>query len=294
MFHAKLNGRNTWRFFAGSMHERLRRQAQLEQALRHAIGRDELALHYQPQVDLQSGAIVGIEALLRWNSAELGPVSPAEFIPVAEDAGLIAAIGEWVLATACTQGKRWADMGFCGLRVAVNVSARQFRQQAFLASVRRILHDSGLPFGMLELELTESLMMDEMDEVIDILTRLSSLGIGISIDDFGTGYSSLSRLKKFPISMLKIDQSFVRDVTTNADDAAIAHAIIALGHSLRLRVIAEGVESREHLDFLQQHGCDEVQGYLFSKPVPAEEFTALLHAGRCLHRRADLFSELPA
>ncbi len=294
MFHAKQDGRNTWRFFAGSMHVNLRRQAQLEQALRHAIERKELALHYQPQVNLQSGAIVGIEALLRWNSADLGQVSPAEFIPVAEDAGLIAAIGEWVLATACKQGKRWADMGFTGLRVAVNVSARQFRQKAFLASVRQILQDSGLPYGMLELELTESLMMEEMDEVIVILNHLSSLGVGISIDDFGTGYSSLSRLKKFPISMLKIDQSFMRDVTTNADDAAIAHAIIAMGHSLRLRVIAEGVESRDHLDFLQQHGCDEVQGYLFSRPVAAEDFTALLHEGRRLQQRADLFSELQA
>ncbi|PPD38095.1 MAG: diguanylate cyclase [Methylobacter sp.] len=283
MFHVKQGGRNSYQFFTETMNERIRQYTRIESALRHAIGRDELELHYQPQVDVESGRIIGMEALLRWHNPELGPISPAEFIPIAEDTGLIGDIGEWVLLTACSQGKRWADMGFDGLRLAVNVSAFQFRKKDFAVAVRRILAASGIPPGMLELEITESAMMDKIDEVITALDELYTLDIGISIDDFGTGYSSLSRLKKLPISVLKIDRSFVNDVTINTDDAAIAIAIITLGHSLRLRVIAEGVETQDQLAFLVRHGCDEIQGYLFSKPVPVDEFTALLHEGRLLH-----------
>ncbi|MBI5860598.1 MAG: EAL domain-containing protein [Rhodocyclales bacterium] len=280
MFHAKQGGRNTWQFFAPAMNERVRHHSRVEAALRRALEHNELELHYQPQVEIKSGCIVGVEALLRWNSAALGRVSPAEFIPVAEEAGMIVPIGEWVLATACAQGRRWLDMGFSGLRVAVNVSARQFRHKDFIRRVRSILETSGLPPAMLELELTESLLMDAEGDVIAALSELRLLDVRVSIDDFGTGYSSLSRLKKFPISMLKIDQSFVRDVTLDADDAAIARAIITLGHSLRLKVIAEGVETEAQLEFMRLHGCNEMQGYLFSKPLPVEEFTALLHKER--------------
>ena len=282
MFHAKQGGRNAWQFFASVMNERVRHHTRLENALRRALERNELELFYQPQVELKSGGIVGMEALLRWNSAELGRVSPAEFIPVAEEAGLIVPIGEWVLATACAQGRRWLDMGFSGLRVAVNISARQFRRKDFIPRVRSLLEASGLPPAMLEMELTESLLVEAEGDVIVALNELRLLGIRISIDDFGTGYSSLSRLKKFPIGMLKIDQSFVRDVTTDADDAAIARTIITLGHSLRLKVIAEGVETEAQLEFMRQHGCNEIQGYLFSKPLPVDELTTLLREGRLL------------
>ena len=282
MSHAKRNERSTYQFFTAVMNEAAQYHSRMENALRLAAEGNELELHYQPQVDLRTGKIVGMEALLRWHNPDLGHISPAAFIPVAEDAGLIVPIGEWVLATACAQGKCWADMGFADLRVAVNISARQFRQKDFAASVRRILATSGMPSGMLELELTESVMMKDMHEVIAVLNDLRALGISVSIDDFGTGYSSLSRLKHFPIGLLKIDQSFVRDITTDADDAAIVLAIITLAHSLRLQVIAEGVETAEQLDFLLRHGCDEIQGYLFSKPVPAGKFTSLLREGRRL------------
>jgi diguanylate cyclase (GGDEF)-like protein len=276
MSHAKQNGRNVYQFFTATMNETTQHHSRMENALRRAVQNNELSLHYQPQVDIESGRIVGVEALLRWHNPELGHVSPTNFIPIAEDAGLIVPIGEWVLATACAQGKRWADMGFADLRVAVNIAAHQFRQKDFAASVRHILATTGMPSGMLELELTESVMMKDMHEVIAILNDLRTLGINVSIDDFGTGYSSLSRLKYFPIGLLKIDQSFVRDITTDPNDAAIVLAIITLAHSMRLHVIAEGVETAKQLDFLIRHGCDEIQGYLFSKPVPAAEVTSLL------------------
>ncbi len=282
MHHVKHSGRNTYQFFTAAMNETAQHHSRMENALRRAVENNELELHYQPQVDVRNGRIVGMEALLRWHNPDLGHIPPAEFIPVAEDTGLIVPIGEWVLATVCAQGKRWASMGFSGLHVAVNISARQFRQKGFAANVRRILAASEMPPTMLELELTESVMMKDMDEVITVLDDLRTLGISVSIDDFGTGYSSLSRLKRFPIDLLKIDQSFVRDITTDTDDAAIVLAIITLAHSLRLHVIAEGVETAEQLDFLIRHGCDEIQGYLFSKPVPAAEFTSLLREDRRL------------
>jgi diguanylate cyclase (GGDEF)-like protein len=282
MFHAKQEGRNAWQFFAPAMNERARRHSQIESALRKALQRGEMTLHYQPQVSLRDGRIVGMEALLRWHSAELGAISPADFIPIAEDTGLILPLGEWVLETACAQGKRWLEMGFAGLRMAVNVSARQFRQRQFAGRLRALLKHSGLPAELLELEMTESLLMNDETTVIATLRELRGMSIRISIDDFGTGYSSLSRLKKFPLSMLKIDQSFVRYILTDADDAEITRTIITLGRSLRLETIAEGVETPEHLAFLRRHGCDVMQGYLFSKPLPTDEFTALLREDRRL------------
>ncbi len=280
MFHAKQGGRNGYRFFTEAMNGRIRHYSQIENALRHALTSNELELHYQPQVVARSGRIVGMEALLRWHSPALGGIPPAEFIPIAESSGLIGAVGEWALLTACVQGKRWADMNLGDLRLAVNVSALQLKKKGFVARVSEILAASGLPPGRLELEITESAMIDGTDEAVAVLEELHALGIRIAIDDFGTGYSSLSRLKKLPIGMLKIDKSFVAGVTVNADDAAIAVAIITLGHSLHLQVIAEGVETKAQLDFMIEHGCDEVQGYLLSKPLPVDDCTRLLYENR--------------
>lgn len=282
MFHAKQEGRNAWQFFAPVMNERVHHHTQMENALRSALRHHELELHYQPQVGLKSGRIIGLEVLLRWHSRKMGHVSPSEFISVAEDSGLIVPIGEWVLERACAQGKCWLDMGFSDLRVAVNVSARQFQHKHFIPRLCAILEASGLPPSLLELEITESLLMEEEESIIASLSELRKMGIRISIDDFGTGYSSLSRLKKFPISTLKIDQSFVRDIMTDTDDAEIARAIIALSHSLRLEVIAEGVETQEHLEFMHRHSCDAIQGYLFSRPLKVDELTSLLREDRCL------------
>jgi diguanylate cyclase (GGDEF)-like protein len=283
MFHAKQEGRNAWQFFAPVMNERVHHHTQLENALRSALKHHELELHYQPQVELKSGRIIGLEVLLRWHSRKMGHISPSEFIPVAEDTGLIVPIGEWVLEKACAQGKRWLDMGFSNLRVAVNVSARQFQHKHFIPRICAILEASGLPPSLLELEITESLLMNEEENIIAALSELRRMGIRVSIDDFGTGYSSLSRLKKFPISMLKIDRSFVRDIMTDTDDAEIARTIIALSHSLHLEVIAEGVETQEHLEFMHRHGCDAIQGYLFSKPLKVDELTSLLREDRYLN-----------
>jgi diguanylate cyclase (GGDEF)-like protein len=282
MFHAKQEGRNAWQFFAPVMNERVHRHTQLGNALHSALKHHELELHYQPQVELKSGRIIGLEVLLRWHSHKMGHVAPSEFIPVAEDTGLIVPIGEWVLERACVQGKCWLDMGFSDLRVAVNVSARQFHHPQFIPRIYAILAASGLPPDLLELEITESLLMNGEENFIASLYELRGMGIRVSIDDFGTGYSSLSRLKKFPISTLKIDQSFVRDIMTDNDDAEIARAIIALSHSLHLEVVAEGVETQEHLEFMHRHGCDAIQGYLFSKPVKVDELTSLLREDRCL------------
>jgi diguanylate cyclase (GGDEF)-like protein len=282
MYHAKTSGRNGYQFFTNSMNIASRRFVALERGLRRALEHHELVLHYQPQVELREGRIVGMEALLRWQSAEFGMVSPAEFIPVAEDAGLIVAIGAWVLETACRQAKQWLDAGYPHLCVAVNLSARQFRDRHFIDHLERTLSETGLPTHMLELELTESIMIEDTDAVMKILARIKAMGIRISIDDFGTGYSSLSYLRRFPIGMLKIDQSFVRIVPHDADGAAIVRAIIHMAHGLRLNVIAEGVETPEQLAFLLHHGCDEIQGYLFSKPLTVDEMSAWLHADKRL------------
>lgn len=270
MHHAKEDGRNSYKFFAEGMNAAFSRRLAIENRLRKALERSELLLHYQPQVELANGRVVGLEALLRWKSAELGSVSPAEFIPLAEDTWQIIPIGAWVLRTACAQNKAWQEAGFAPWRVAVNLSGMQFRQPGLTDTVREILHQTGLAPEYLELELTEGIILRNDDEVIRTLKELKDLGVHLSIDDFGTGYSSLSYLKRFPLDTLKIDRSFVRDITTDADDAAITSAIIAMAHSLKVQVIAEGVETCEQLAFLHGKGCDLMQGYLFSPPVPAE------------------------
>jgi EAL domain-containing protein (putative c-di-GMP-specific phosphodiesterase class I) len=248
----------------------------MQNYLRQAIERNELQLHYQPQVDLSSGHITGAEALLRWNSAELGSVPPARFIPVAEDSGLIIPIGEWVLREACKQAEAWRQQGLPPLTVAVNMSPLQFKRSDPVALVRQILEETCLPAWCLELEITESLLIHDMDAVLGTLQDLTTLGVRIAIDDFGTGYSSFSYLKRFPIDKLKVDQSFVRDIVTDADDAAIVRVIIELGRILKMKTIAEGVETSQQLAFLTQQGCGHVQGYLFGKPMPAGEFAAHL------------------
>ena len=282
MYQAKEQGRNRIRYYTGEMNDRSQSRITMEKYLRRALERNELLLCYQPKVSLRSGHIIGMEALIRWQSPELGMVSPVSFIPLAEETGLIDLIGEWVLETACTQNREWQDAGLPAIPVAVNLSAYQFRQKNLAGVVERILRKSALEPRYLELEITESLVMQNLDRVTTILNDLKALGTTLSLDDFGTGYSSLSYLKRFPFDTLKIDQSFIRDVTSEPDSAAIAKTIIAMGHNLRLKVIAEGVETAGQLNYLRGHNCDEIQGYLFSKPIIAEDFGTLLRENRML------------
>ena len=276
MYRAKLHGRDNFQFYTPAMNEQALERLRIEGDLRRALEREEFLLHYQPKLDLRSGKVVGMEALIRWRHPQLGMVAPARFIGLAEETGLILPIGAWVIRTACAQTKAWHDAGWQSLRVAVNLSVRQFLQADLVASIATALAETGLPPHCLELELTESLVMTDVEQAIGILRQFKELGVHISIDDFGTGYSSLSYLKRFPIDALKIDQSFVRDISIDADDAAITVSIISLAHSLKLRVIAEGVETEEQLSFLRHHGCDEIQGYLFSAPVSPEHSVTLL------------------
>ena len=282
MYRAKDLGRNTYQFYRSEMNAQIHERLELESWLRRALERNEMLLHYQPQIDLKTGKITGAEALIRWQHPKLGLVPPGKFIPLAEQTGIIVPIGAWVLRTACAQNKVWQDAGFAPITVAVNISPRQFREKGLAVLIAEIIAQTRLDPWYLELELTEGAIMRDTDEAAEILKQLKLMGLTLSIDDFGTGYSSLSYLKKFPVDRLKIDQSFVRDLTTDPDVAAIAKAVITLGHSLNLRVIAEGVETREQLDFLRANLCDEKQGYLFSRPLPVEEFTALLKEGRML------------
>lgn len=279
MYRAKESGRNNFQFYRPAMNERAFDRLRIEGELHSALERGEFLLHYQPQVDLDSGNIVGMEALIRWLHPTLGMVSPLNFIGVAEDTGLIVPIGAWVIRTACLQNKAWEDAGLGKLRVAVNLSARQFAQKDLVAMIADVLRETGLDANCLELELTESLIMTDVQQAILTLQQLKELGVLLSVDDFGTGYSSLSYLKRFPIDTLKIDQAFVRDITSDADDAAIVNAIISLAHNLRLTVIAEGVETEEQLHYLRRQDCDEIQGYYFSRPVPCDAFEALLRSG---------------
>ncbi len=279
MYRAKEQGKNNYQFYSAQMNQHSFERLALETSLRHAVERGEFLLHYQPKVDMRSGRITGVEALVRWQHPELGMVPPAQFIPLAEETGLIAPIGEWVLRTACAQAQGWAALGTPPISVAVNLSARQFARDELAAVVLRVLRDTGLDPRMLELEITESTVMHNADRAVQVLQQLKRLGVRISIDDFGTGYSSLSYLKRFPISSVKIDRSFVLDLPGDKDDAAITEAVIAMAHSLRLRVIAEGVETSEQYRFLQEHQCDEMQGHYFSKPVDAQAIARLL-AGR--------------
>ncbi|HSC71310.1 MAG TPA: GGDEF domain-containing phosphodiesterase, partial [Candidatus Methylomirabilis sp.] len=285
MYQAKEQGRNAFRFFSREMNYKAEERLLLDNSLRRALERQEFFVHYQPQMDLLTGRLIGMEALVRWLHPEMGLVTPDKFIPLAEESGLIIPIGEWVLRTACRQNKAWHDMGFGPLRVAVNLSGRQFKQERLVESVAAILDETGLAPALLELEITESTIMRNAEETIVTLRRLKEMGISLAIDDFGTGYSSLSYLKHFPIDRLKIDRSFVLDITTDPDDAAIAEAIISMAHSLKLKVTAEGVEQQEQLHFLAQRKCDAMQGYLVSRPISTEEFTLLLQQGISLQKR---------
>jgi EAL domain-containing protein (putative c-di-GMP-specific phosphodiesterase class I) len=274
MYRAKREGRNGFRFYTPEMQTHSARNLKLANVLRHALERHELQLHYQPQLSLQDGHIVGVEALLRWEHPEMGMVSPAEFIPIAESTGQIIQIGEWVLRTAARQLKDWMDGGMPPMIMAVNLSAVQFRQNDLPELVNRILDEEKLPHHFLELELTEAAAMDNPRAAINVMDKLHKRGIRMSIDDFGTGYSSLSYLKQFNVYKLKIDQSFVRDITDDLGDRAIVTAIINMASSLGLQTIAEGVETASQLNFLRLQGCNEVQGYYFSKPLTAKQFEA--------------------
>lgn len=282
MYRAKKLGRNNFQFYTPAMNEESLERVRIESALRNAVERDEFVLYYQPQVDIKTGKVCGMEALIRWQHPELGMVPPSRFIGIAEETGMIVAIGAWVLRTACAQNKAWQDAGFDKLRVAVNLSARQFGAADLIENLASVLRDTALEPKYLEIELTESLFMSDITPAVDLLHRMKALGVNLSIDDFGTGYSSLSYLSRFPIDVLKIDRSFVADITRDANDEAIVTSIIALAHNLKLAVIAEGVETQEQLDYLRRHGCDEMQGYYFSKPLAADAFEQLLIEGRGL------------
>ena len=313
MYRAKEHGKNTLQFYAAEMNAYSMVRLSIESGLRHALDRGEFLLHYQPKVDIASGRITGMEALVRWMRPEAGRrectanrrectanrrerkpdrrectadrrectarmVSPAEFIPLAEETGLIEQIGAWVLKAACERNRAWRLLGMPPLRVAVNLSARQFVQANLVSDVARVLDASGLAPGLLELEITESMVMDNPEQAIKTLRQLKSMGIALAIDDFGTGYSSLGYLKRFPIDNIKIDRSFIKDIPRNSDDATITRTIIDMTHNLRLKAVAEGVETAAQLDFLREHGCDEMQGYYFSQPLAEDAFLALVQA----------------
>ncbi|MCK9296698.1 MAG: EAL domain-containing protein [Desulfobulbaceae bacterium] len=280
MYHAKESGRNSFQFFSAQLNQRTMEKLSIETDLKKALERNELLLYYQPQIDLQAGRLAGVEALVRWQHPRLGMVPPSMFIPIAEETGLIVDIGQWVLVEACRQAVQWRQAGFAPLRMGVNISSLQFKQQSLAALVRKVLQITGLAPGCLELELTESVIMENVSLVNDTLIQLKELGVNLSVDDFGTGYSSMSYLKRFPLDTLKIDRSFVMDITTDANDAAIIKAIIALAKSLGLKTIAEGVETAEQLAFLQEQGCDEIQGFFISRPLPGLEVERYLLAGK--------------
>jgi predicted signal transduction protein with EAL and GGDEF domain len=278
MYRSKDEGRNAYHYFSPEMNQQALKRLALETKLCHALDRNEFSLVYQPQFDLASGALVGGEALLRWKNPELGEVSPSEFIPVAEDTGLIVSISEFVLRTACKQAKLWEHEMGSTYRVAVNLSAHHFRDSRLAKTVGNVLEQEGLSPNLLEIEITESVLVHNVDVTAQILEELHEKGVRISVDDFGTGYSSLSYLKRFPVTALKIDRAFVHDVNTDPEDAALARAIIAMGHSLGLEVVGEGVETAEQLMFLRDEHCDMVQGYFFSQPIPSADFLQLLKA----------------
>jgi diguanylate cyclase (GGDEF)-like protein/PAS domain S-box-containing protein len=276
MYHAKDSGRNNYQFFKPDMNLLALERQSLEADLRVALENREFELHYQPKVSLETGAITAVEALIRWHHPQRGLVPPAEFIPIAETCGVIVPIGRWILREACRQTRAWRDAGLPPMRIAINISARELRESDFVATVRAVLAETGLEPSYLELELTESFLLQDAAATAAVLQALKDLGVTLALDDFGTGYSSLSHLQRFPIDTLKIDQSFVRDLTTHADAAGIVSAVIGMGNSLHMRVVAEGVETREQLVFLREHGCPEAQGYYFSRPVVASQLTRLL------------------
>jgi EAL domain-containing protein (putative c-di-GMP-specific phosphodiesterase class I) len=271
MYRAKDLGRNRYAFFTQEMNDRVESQLVLEAGLQRAVRNDEFVLHYQPRVSAATRRVVGVEALLRWQHPERGLVPPGEFIPLLEESGLIVRVGAQVIAAACRQNKAWQDAGLPPMRVSVNISSRQFRTGSLEETVREALRASGLAPEWLEIELTESLLVENSEHAVAVMERLKEIGVAISIDDFGTGYSSLGYLKRFPIDSLKIDRSFVKDLRTSATDAAIVDAISALAHSLGLGLVAEGVEEAGQADFLRARYCTEMQGYLFGRPVPPQE-----------------------
>ncbi|HTY20552.1 MAG TPA: EAL domain-containing protein [Geobacteraceae bacterium] len=271
MYHAKSEGKSNYRFFSSEMNDRINRRVSLENSLRLGMEKQEFFLHYQPQWDLNETRMLGVEALLRWESKDLGFLLPSEFIPLAENSGQIIGLGEWALRAACIQAREWAQAGFGEMKMAVNISGMQFRQPDFLHVIRKIINETGIEPDTLELEFTESVVMEKADKTIDTLRALKNMGMGLSIDDFGTGYSSLSYLKHFPIDRIKIDRSFVADVNRNSDDAAIVEAIISMAHSMNLKVVAEGVETSDQLHFLKERNCDEVQGYHLAVPMSAKD-----------------------
>ncbi|MHB1531335.1 putative bifunctional diguanylate cyclase/phosphodiesterase [Acidithiobacillus sp.] len=279
MYHAKESGRNNYKFFEQDMNTRAVQRQSIEACLRRALERQEFVLHYQPIIHLLSGAIVGVEALIRWQHPEQGLLLPAQFVPIAEDCGLILPLGRWVLREACLQARIWRQAGLPPITVAVNTSAHEFRAKDFLENIRATLEDTGLEPHYLELELTENVLIRDADSAASVLCAVADLGVKLAIDDFGTGYSSLSYLRQFSIDALKIDQSFVNQMISNQDDAAIVSAVISMGRSLKKRVLAEGVETSEQYSFLLALHCDEGQGNYFGRPVVAEEFATLLQTG---------------
>jgi len=287
MYAVKEQGRNNFLFHSQEIKTQSIERLMLETSLRHALERNELLLYYQPKQDLSRGSISGVEALLRWHHPDLGLLQPSRFIPLAEETGLIVPIGKWVLETACAQSMAWQRQGLPAIRIAVNLSPRQFADPNLLVDVGAALEKSGMPPELLELEITESMLMQNVEHAVQVLTAIKSLGITLAVDDFGTGYSSMSLVKKFPIDVLKIDRSFVRDIASDSEDKAIADAIIALGRALDLTIVAEGVETAEQEAFLRAHNCDEIQGYLISKPIPADEFAGFL-ANHALGELKDL------
>ena len=279
MYKAKESGRSTYHFYTPELNLAISERLELENSLRHALEREEFRVYYQPRIDVASGRIIGAEALIRWDCPGKGIIPPDSFISIAEETGLIIPIGQWILEEACRQNSAWQRAGLAPINVSVNLSPIQFRHTGLVQSVASALAQAGLDPAFLELELTESFVMHDAERINVAMKSLKTLGVDIAVDDFGTGYSSLSYLKRFPVDRLKVDKSFVRDIDSDPDDAAIVRAIITLGHALGLKVVAEGVETLAHLEFLRQHGCDELQGYYFSRPIPALEMEALLCAG---------------
>ncbi|WP_122368627.1 putative bifunctional diguanylate cyclase/phosphodiesterase, partial [Pseudomonas amygdali] len=282
MYHAKKSGRNNYKFYNATMNESLVRRLQTETLLRGALDRDEFILHFQPKVSLTDGRISGLEALLRWNHPEQGMVSPAEFIPILEDTGLIIPVGEWVIRNVCETIKSWEENNVRQVPIAINLSVRQLQVKGLAETIKHIVEGYGINPALLEFELTESMLMIDPESAVNILRDIKSYGISLSVDDFGTGYSSLAYLKRFPLDALKIDRAFIKDITSNHEDAAITRAVIVLAHELGLKVIAEGVETVDQLALLVTYGCDQMQGYLFSKPVIIEECASMIKSSRSL------------
>jgi EAL domain-containing protein (putative c-di-GMP-specific phosphodiesterase class I) len=276
MYLAKEEGKNNYQFYTSNMKAHSVERLTLETNLRRALERHELFIHYQAKVDFKTGTITGVEALLRWENPELGSTSPAKFIPIAEETGLIVPIGIWVLQTACAQNVEWQRDGLPPVRMSVNLSMRQLNDEHLVKEIAAVLEETGMDPSLLELEVTESMIMHNSDRAVRVLTEIKALGVRLAIDDFGTGYSSLAHLKRFPIDTLKVDRSFIREIPRDAEDRAIAEAIIAMGKTLCLTVVAEGVETPEQQAFLSERACDEMQGYYFSKPVGPDDFAALL------------------